>query len=60
MAFIIKNNGPAPQLEPEIIRLQGLVRDLENIRRGQHPTRPHWPPAPGSMTGRASRALIPA
>lgn len=37
MTFIIKNDGPAPELEPEIQRLRGLVRDLEDIRRGKHP-----------------------
>lgn len=37
MTFIIRKDGPAPQLESEIIRLRGLVRDLEDIRRGKHP-----------------------
>ena len=37
MTFIIRNDGPAPQLEAEIIRLRRLVRDLEDIRRGRHP-----------------------
>jgi hypothetical protein len=37
MPFIIKNAGPAPQIEAEIIRLRGLLRDLEDIRRGKHP-----------------------
>lgn len=39
MTFIIKNDGPAPELEPEIQRLRGLVRDLEDIRRGKHPNK---------------------
>jgi hypothetical protein len=37
MTFIIKNGGPAPQLESEIIRLRGLVQALDDIRRGRHP-----------------------
>src|SRR5215207_4268212 len=37
MTFIIDKDGPAPELEPEIIRLRSLVQDLDDIRRGKHP-----------------------
>lgn len=37
MTFIITNDGPAPELESEIVRLRGLVQDLDDIRRGRHP-----------------------
>lgn len=37
MTFIIKNDGPAPELESEIHRLRGLVQALVDIRRGRHP-----------------------
>ena len=37
MTFIIKNDGPAPELDSEILRLRGLVQDLDDIRRGCHP-----------------------
>lgn len=39
MTFIITKDGPAPQLGPEIDRLNGLVHALEDIRRGCHPTK---------------------
>jgi len=37
MTFTIKNGGPAPQLEAEIVRLSRLVQALDDIRRGKHP-----------------------
>ena len=37
MTFIIDKAGPAPELEPEVRRLRGLVQALDDIRCGRHP-----------------------
>lgn len=37
MTYLIKDRSPVPELDIEINRLRELLRDLENIRVGQHP-----------------------
>jgi hypothetical protein len=39
MSMIVRHNGPAPQLLPEIARLKRLLADIEAIAAGQHPGR---------------------
>lgn len=39
MSMIVRHNGPAPQLLPEIARLKRLLADMEAIAAGQHPGR---------------------
>ena len=37
MTYLVTNNGPVPELGPEVQRLRGLVQALDDIRRGCHP-----------------------
>lgn len=39
MTLIVRHNGPAPQLHPQIARLKRVVADMEAIAQGHHPSR---------------------